>query len=113
MRIFLILLMLTANAAAQPTTPLPAPAIDEDSSPLAFLLAAKSAVEAGRWGEAQEALERAESRVLTRSERPSRASAPSTQQIVGTLQRARRAVEARDRAKASDTIGAALADTNS
>ncbi len=113
MPIFLILMLLVSNAIAQPTSPLPAPTINDDSSPLAFLLAAKSAVEAGRWGEAQEALERAESRVLTRSERPSRASAPSAQQIVGTLQRARRAVEARDRATASDAIGAALADTNS
>ena len=113
MPIFLILLLLASSATAQPTQPLPAPAIDEDNSPLAFLLAAKSAVEAGRWGEAQEALERAESRVLTRSERPSLAGSPSAQQIVATLERARRAVEVRDRATASDAIGAALADTNS
>ena len=113
MRIFLTLLLLASTAIAQPTPILPAPAIDEDSSPLAFLLAAKSAVGGGRWGEAQEALERAESRVLTRSVRPSRAGAPSAQQIVGSLQRARRAVEAHDRATATDAIGAALADTNS
>ena len=113
MRILIILLLLASTAIAQPAPILPAPAIDEDSSPLAFMLAAKSAVDAGRWGEAQEALERAESRVLTRSVRPSRAGAPSAQHIVGSLQRARRAVEAHDRATATDAIGAALADTNS
>ena len=104
MRGFLIVALLAFNAIAQPV---------EDSSPLAFLLAAKSAVESGRWDEAQEALERAETRVLTRSERPSRAGAPSAQQIVRTLQGARQAVAAHDRAAATDAIGTALADTNS
>lgn len=104
MRVLLLIVLLTFNATAQPV---------EDSSPLAFLLTAKSGVESGRWDEAQEALERAETRVLTRSERPSRAGAPSAQQIVRALQRARQAVAAHDRGAATDAIGAALADANS
>ena len=104
MRVFLILALLASTAAAQPA---------EDASPLAFLLAAKSAVEAGQWADAEEALARAETRVLTRSERPSRAGAPSAQQIVRTLQAARQAAAQHDRAAATEAIGAALADTNS
>ncbi len=104
MRALLILLLLTTSAVAQ---------FAEDASPLAFLLTAKSAVEAGRWADAQEALERAESRVLTRSERPSRAGAPSAQQIVRKLQAARQAVADHDRSAATDAISIVLADTNS
>ena len=104
MRVFLIILLLAFQAVAQPV---------DDASPLAFLLAAKSAVEAGQWADAQEALERAESRILTRSVRPSRAEAPSPQQIVRKLQIAREAVASHDPPAASEAIGTVLADTNS
>ena len=104
MPVFFLLMFLTVTAAAQTA---------EDASHLAFLLSAKSAVEAGQWADAQEALERAESRVLTRSVRPSRAGDPSAQQIVRKLQAARQAVAAHDRPAASEAIGIVLADTNS
>lgn len=46
---------------------LPTPSVKENASPLAFLLAARGALAAGRIGETQEALERAETRLLDRS----------------------------------------------
>ena len=58
---------------------------------------------------AQEALERAESRALVRSVRPSRASQPSEQGIVADIAAARHALAAGDRALALDKISAALA----
>lgn len=97
------------SAPAQPGPALPSPAVDDDSSPLAFLLSARQAVTEGKLGVAQEALERAESRALVRSVRPSRASQPSQQGIVADITAARHALAAGDRALALDKISAALA----
>lgn len=88
---------------------LPTPDIDENASPVAFLNAARRALAAGRGGEAQEALERAESRALTRAERPSRADQPSRQQVVERITEARAALATGDRMRVLELIDAALA----
>src|SRR5579872_7078825 len=51
--------------------PLPAPALSDNAAPAEFLDLASHAIAAGRIAEAQEAMERAETRALDRSVRPS------------------------------------------
>lgn len=88
---------------------LPAPELGEDATPAQFLRAAKQAVAAGRVDEAMEALERAESRALIRSVKPSLAGNPSDQPAVRAIAAARAALGAGDRAGALAGIEAALA----
>lgn len=118
MRVLAIALLLAAPtlaqlALAQPAQTivpaLPSPAVDDDSSPLVFLLAAKQAINDGKADLAMEALERAESRALGRSVKPSLANQPSEQIIVGEISAARRALAAGDKAAALDRISNALA----
>lgn len=89
---------------------LPRPDIDEDAPPRAFLLAAQAALAQAHFDLAQEALERAESRALIRSVRPSLAGTPSAQPLVGHIAAARRALLAGDRAACLAAIAAALGD---
>ncbi len=87
---------------------LPTPSAGDDSSPRAFLESAQRALVLGRTGEAQEALERAESRLLDRSVAPSRADTPSPQPVVKEVGDARRALAAGDRARSQQIIGQVL-----
>ncbi len=87
---------------------LPTPNAGDDASPRSFLESAQRAITLGRTGEAQEALERAESRLLDRSVPPSRAGQPSPQPLVATVGDARRALVSGDRAGAQRLIGEAL-----
>lgn len=70
-------------------TKLPIPQVTDDSA-LSYLKAARSALAGGKTGLAQEALERAESRLLTRDVAPSQAgsaiSDPSISEISKALQ---------------------------
>ena len=88
---------------------LPTPSAGDDSSPRAFLESAQRALVLGRTGEAQEALERAESRLLDRTVAPSRADLPSEQPAVAAVGDARRALAAGDRARSQQIIGEVLA----
>jgi hypothetical protein len=88
--------------------PLPLPSVGEDAPPRDFLQAALGAIAAGRVDEAMEALERAESRMLSRSVRPSRAGVPSQSQIVHDVAEARSALAAGDRMQAAARTQAAL-----
>jgi len=88
---------------------LPVPMINEDAPPADFLKAAAQAIAAGRTGEAQEAMERAESRALDRSVRPSRAGEPSRQTLVAQISKARQALAAGDRMTALRLVQAAAA----
>lgn len=114
-RILMILALLVTPGMAQ-TAPevlgqaLPAPDVEDDAPPRAFLAAAKQALGAARFDVAMEALERAESRALIRSVRPSLAGVPSDQKIVKDIQAARHALDAGDRAGSLAAIEAALAD---
>jgi hypothetical protein len=86
---------------------LPTPSVGDDAAPLAFLQAAERALTLGHTGEAQEAIERAESRLLDRDVAPSAAGRPSGQKLVATVGDARRALAAGDRAGAMRAIGEA------
>ncbi len=87
---------------------LPAPVIPEGAPPAAYLQAARRAIAAGRSGEAQEALERAESRVLDRSVRPSLAAQPARSPLIQIIAEARGAVAQGDRQHALQLIAAGL-----
>lgn len=87
---------------------LPTPNAGDDASPRRFLESADRAITLGRTGEAQEALERAESRLLDRSVPPSRAGEPSEQPLVSMVGDARRALVSGDRAGAQRLIAEAL-----
>jgi hypothetical protein len=87
---------------------LPNPDIGENASPRAFVEAARAALAAGRTGEAQEAMERAETRLLIRSVRPSQANMPSREPVIQQITEARRALGQGDRAGALARLDAAL-----
>ena len=116
MKPFLVLSLCLAvvaplDALAQSTilAPLPIPPVDDNAPPRAFLEAARQALAAGRAGEADEALERAESRTLDRTVRPSRANVPDQQPFITLITQARTALAAHDRATALEKINQALA----
>lgn len=81
-------------------TRLPAPPVDDNAAPIAFIQAATQALAAGRVAEAQEAIERAESRALDRPVRPSLADKPSQQPLVQQLNQARQALASGDKMQA-------------
>jgi hypothetical protein len=87
---------------------LPTPSVGDDASPRVFLQAAERALTLGRTGEAQEAIERAESRLLDRDVAPSSAGKPSSQKLVAVVGNARRALAAGDRPGAMRLIMEAL-----
>ena len=87
---------------------LPTPSAGEDTSPRAYLESAQRAITLGRTGEAQEALERAESRLLDRSVAPSRAGAPNREPAVTAVQDALRALAAGDRGRSQQIIAEVL-----
>lgn len=65
-----------------------------------YIAAARRALAGGRTGAAQEALERAETRLLTRSTDPSMANTPDNGPMVQRVSEARRALASRDTASA-------------
>lgn len=91
---------------------LPAPDA-ASNTPEAFLMAAQRALAAGRTGQAQEALERAETRLLTRSTDPSMANTPDSAPMVMQISQARQALARRDNAGARRAIDMAMASNAS
>ena len=87
---------------------LPNPDVGESAPPRVYLEAARRALAANRTGEAQEAMERAETRTLDRSVRPSRAGDASAQPLVRQIAEARAALSTGDRARAIQIIEAAM-----
>lgn len=83
------------------------------NSPQAYLAAAQRALASNRTGAAQEALERAETRLLSRSTDPSMANMPDTSSSVQAIGAARRALAARDTASARSAISAAMSGLGS
>ncbi len=88
----------TAASIIAPT--LPSPGLSSDAGPRDFLRAARAALVTGHTGEAQQALEMAETRALT-------ASLPQAR--TGLISDARHALGAGDRARAIELIDTALA----
>lgn len=86
-----------------------APGLAVDGSPETFLNDAKTALARGRTGAAQEALERAETRILSRSTEPSLASKPDDRAEATQVATARAALGRGDKAAAMTAIDAALA----
>lgn len=97
-----------ANTRSEIAPRLPDPAAGANT-PQAYLAAAQRALNANRTGAAQEALERAETRLLSRSTDPSMASTPDDAPMVQQIGQARRALAARDTAGAKSAISAAMA----
>lgn len=88
---------------------LPAPDVGADATPAEYLRAARAALVAGRSGEAQQALEMAETRALDGVIPVDLASAPSTSALVAHMHDARRALGNRDNSAAIAQIDLALA----
>jgi len=91
---------------------LPAPHLADGSPPVAFLEAARAALDQGRTGETQEALERAEARLLSRVIEPADADRPDTQRAVYDISAARRALAVHDHAGAARAIDDAILAAN-
>ena len=80
------------------------------ATPRDLLMAAQRALSQGKTGAAQEALERAETRVLSRTTDPSMAGTPDQAMMVQNISQARRALGARDTAGAQRSISMAMED---
>ncbi len=88
---------------------LPSPEVPPGSPPRAFVEAAQRALVLGRTGEAQQALEQAETRMLDRSVAPSRANQPDQQAGIQAVTSALQALAAGDRARTQQIITEMLA----
>ncbi len=69
---------------------LPAPRVGKNASPVQLLRVANNALQENKTGLAQEALERAETRLLTRSTAPSAADQPDHSKLITDISMARR-----------------------
>ena len=98
-----------ANTRTEVAPPLPAPAIGVDGSTQDYLRAARASLVAGRTGQAQEALEMAQTRSLDRSVVPSAAGTPSENRVVLQIAQALQALGNGDRNHAIQIIDGALA----
>lgn len=87
---------------------LPEPSAGEDSSTLGYLLAARDALAGGQDGEAQEALERAETRSLDRSVPLFQTGTPSRKPVVEQIHAALQALGNGDRDLAARLIDDAI-----
>jgi len=109
-----LLLAVSAAALAQPTgstvlAPLPAPAVSPEAPPSDLLRAAQGALAAGRRGEAQEALEMAQTRILDRSVPLGQTNNPSDNPTIGQIGQALQALSAHNQAASMQSIQAAIA----
>jgi hypothetical protein len=88
---------------------LPAPPVAEANRPSDYLRAAQSALAAGRTGEAEEALERAQTRMLDRSVPLGQTNDPSDNPTIGQISQARQALAGHNRAACLQLIETAIA----
>ena len=88
---------------------LPAPPIGENASPRDYLAAARTALLQGRTGEAQQALEMAETRALDRSVPLFQTNIPSGNPLVDEIRQALHALGSGDRGRAVQIVEAAMA----
>ena len=87
---------------------LPIPSVADDSAQ-SYLKAARSALAAGKTGMAQEALERAESRLLDRDVAPSQAASPSSDPSVTAISQILQNLGAGKKAEALQLLDALIA----
>ncbi len=90
---------------------LPTPSAGEDGNPHIFLVSARHALLVGQTGEAQEALERAETRLLDRSTPAFRTHEPSRSPLIEQIRTILAAVSVNDRGRAVQLLDAAIAET--
>ena len=88
---------------------LPTPAAGEDNAPRQYLIAARQALAAGHTGEAQEALERAETRLADRSTPLFRTNEAARDPVIDEVRQAREALGSGDRMQAMQLTEQALA----
>jgi hypothetical protein len=108
-------ILAASPAMAQPAgvlPNLPAPSVDENASPSAFLEAGITAVLTGQLGEAQEALEMAQTRLLDRSVPLFQTHTASDNPAVGQIGKALETLRAGDRAGCVRWIREALNTTH-
>ena len=102
-----------AGDVRSPIAPtLPNPDVGENATPQQLLAAARSALGTGRTGQAQEALERAQTRLLDRDTPLFQTNVPSNHPAVSHITTALRALGAGDRTTAMLAIEAALPVAN-
>jgi hypothetical protein len=87
---------------------LPSPNLSDSATPRDFLIAARQALASNRTGEAQEALERAESRALAGNVLASDINQPSQQMTIRNISAARRALATGDKGAAIQAIDVAI-----
>jgi hypothetical protein len=87
---------------------LPSPNVGEGASPRRYLEAARTALLVGRTGEAQQALEMAETRALDRSVPLFQTGVPSKSPLVSEIQQALDALSHGDRGQAVKLVEAAI-----
>jgi hypothetical protein len=88
---------------------LPVPAISDNADPRQFLSVARQALQRNQTGAAQEALERAETRLLDRSTSPENMNAPDQGPMIQQITDARQALSRGDKSHALQVISAAMA----
>jgi hypothetical protein len=98
----------TSRSHGEIAPALPAPALGPNATPEQYLQAAQRALQQRRGGAAQEALERAETRLLDRATAPSRANEPDTAPAVREISQAIDALGRRDWQAASQHTDAAM-----
>ena len=87
---------------------LPSPPVGENATPRDYLVAARSALLAGQNGEAQQALEMAETRALDRSVPLFQTNVPIKDPLVAEIRKALHALATGDRARTLQIIEATL-----
>jgi hypothetical protein len=104
---------ITPGDTNSPIAPrLPSPPGGQNASTTQYLSDARSALDAGRTGEAQEALERAETDVLQRSVPIGQGNVPSQQPVVQTITRALDALGRHDLAGARQLTETAMSQVS-
>jgi hypothetical protein len=91
------------RSGVAPALPIPS-SVGPDSSPVAYLHAARNALAAGHTGEAQQSLEMAETRQLARVVPPDAANTPDGDPVVSQIDSALRALGHGDRAQALQIV---------
>ena len=95
----------SSNTRSEVAPALPAPPVE---GPRDLLMTASQDISSGRTGAAQEALERAETRILDRSVPPSMPNAPDNNQVVDLITQARMALGHHDLQSANSYVQQAL-----
>lgn len=103
----------SANTKSAIAPHLPAPDVAQGSPPEAYLRAAQRALAKKNTGRAQQALEMAETRLLTRSTDPAQANQPAQDPAIQNVTRARKALASGNIQEAQAAIQSAIAGLGS